>query len=96
MNSIWRYEQNGLHVIPLQDILKALLLIASILLAEGQTLFGRSCIAGDQSRLLASQDGTADDPPPTSNTDESHPYLILLCHEHFLLCNLNFPDIGRF
>ena len=67
MNGIRRYEEKTFYVIPLQDIVKALLLIASILLAEGLPFLGRSRKASDQFRLFASLNGTADDTSPTSN-----------------------------
>jgi hypothetical protein len=79
------HKENSFHVIPLDDILKALLLIASVLLAEGLPLLRRSRIASYQSCFFAPLDGTADDGSPASNTDERHPYLVLFCHEPFLL-----------
>jgi hypothetical protein len=90
MDGIRRNKEKAFHVIPLQDVLKAFLLIASIFLAEGLPFLWRSRVTSDQSRLLASQDGTADDATPTSNPDESHPYLILFHHEPFLLFDIDF------
>ena len=90
MNGIRRYEEKTFYVIPLQNIFKALLMIASIFLAEGLPFLGRSRVASDQSRLFASLDGAADDTSPTSNTDQSHPSLILFRHEHFLLFDIDF------
>jgi hypothetical protein len=92
MDGIRRHKEKAFYVIPLQDILKALLLIASVFLAEGLPFLGRPRVASHQSCLIASLDGTADNTSPTSNTDQSHPYFILFRHEHFLLFYIDFSD----
>jgi hypothetical protein len=60
MNGIRGREKDSIDIISFQDILKTLLLIASIPLAEGLPFLRVSCIAGRHFHRLASLDGIGD------------------------------------
>jgi hypothetical protein len=93
MDGIRGREQEALDIIPLQDILKALLLITTILLAEGLPFLRRSGVARHHFYLLASLGGIGDRAGPTPDPDESNPHLVPSGHGYFLLLSEDFSEL---
>ncbi len=78
-------QEHRVNVIPLDDVLKALLLVTLILLCECFSLFRGPREAGHHFHVFAPHRRIGNDRRPTPKTDLSHPHYVSLTHRNYLL-----------